>query len=334
MGISLRLGGFEIRDEIVWCYGSGFPKSLNIGKVVDEIQKNEREIIAIERRYNEPSGIVNIGQGERKPVNRKITKGNSEWEGWGTALKPAIEPIIVARKPLEKGLSIAENCLKWGTGGLNIDGCRIETKAKSFLDKGRKKTGTTLNWSNTDRKECFYNGESGRFPADLITDGSEEAKRLFPQNNSRFFYKARFSEDDFVPLFYCPKASKSERNMGLKGMPQKSIREEEGNPDNWDLSEGKVRARMVTKPQANFHPTVKPLALIEYLVKLITRKNQIVLDPFIGSGTTGIACKKLGRNYIGIEINDDYIKIAEKRIAGTLVNETLFDVGVIYKKRF
>ena len=122
--------------------------------------------------------------------------------------------------------------------------------------------------------------------------------------------------------------------MGLKGMPSSSLIDFCGNPDNWDLSEGKVRARMVTKPQANFHPTVKPLALIEYLVKLITRKNQIVLDPFIGSGTTGMACKKLGRNYIGIEINDDYIKIAEKRIAGTLVNETLFDTEVIYEQRF
>jgi len=333
MGISLRLGGFEIRDEIVYCYGSGFPKSYNIAKGIEAKIKlgssNWSDWKNLDGdEYKNKTGYTKMQhKGGYRPDYSHVkskdiyltTDEAKQWEGWMSSLKPAIEPIIVARKPLEKGLSIVENCLKWGTGGLNVDECRIETKAKSFLDKGRKKSGTTLNWSNTDEKRL------GRFPANLIIDGSEEVEKLFPQNNSRFFYKAEFSEDDFIPLFYCPKASKSERNMGLKGMPQKSIREEEGNPDNWDLSEGKVRARMVTKPQANFHPTVKPLALIEYLVKLITRKNQIVLDPFIGSGTTGMACKKLGMNYIGIELNPDYIKISENRIKSMVVQSNLLD---------
>ena len=284
MGISLRLGGFEIRDEIVWCYGSGFPKSLNIGKAVDQIIGNERISIGISTN-GIAGGTKELIRGNKNSVGYKkefvITKGNSEWEGWGTALKPAIEPIIVARKPLEKGLNVAENCLKWGTGGLNIDGCRIGLMENDLYNK-------------------ITSEKQGRFPSNMILDGSEEVNRLFPQNNSRFFYKAEFSEEDFVPLFYCPKVSRGERNIGTN------------KEDNYCV-----------------HPTVKPLKLIEYLVKLITRRNQIVLDPFIGSGTTGIACKKLGRNYIGIEINDDYIKIAEKRIAGTLVNETLFDREVL-----
>jgi len=371
MGISLRLGGFEIRDEIVWCYGSGFPKSLDIGKAVDQIIGNERISIGISTN-GIAGGTKELIRGNKNSVGYKkefvITKGNSEWEGWGTALKPAIEPIIVARKPLEKGLNVAENCLKWGTGGLNVDECRIKLfdgSKREHKNKYRPSSAIQMYAQGEYEKPNWYENPQGRFPANLIIDGSEEVEKLFPETKqsrrskkgikskgysagiewkrageetntirgyddnggsaSRFFYKAEFSEDDFIPLFYCPKASKSERNMGLKGMPQKSIREEEGNPDNWDLSEGKVRARMVTKPQANFHPTVKPLALIEYLVKLITRKNQIVLDPFIGSGTTGMACKKLGMNYIGIELNPDYIKISENRIKSMVVQSNLLD---------
>jgi len=310
MGISLRLGGFEIRDKIVWCYGSGFPKSYNIAKGIEA--KDEAK----------------------------------QWEGWGTALKPAIEPIIVARKPLEKGLNVAENCLKWGTGGLNIDGSRIGLMENDLYNK-------------------ITSEKQGRFPSNMILDGSEEVEQLFPETKpsrktpqhdnrqnkrksmfldgyhspensyndfgsaSRFFYKAEFSEDDFVPLFYCPKASRGERNLGLSS-EEKTV-DCDRNPNCYSAN---VPFNRSSIPKVNHHPTVKPLALIEYLVKLITRKNQIVLDPFIGSGTTGMACKKLGRNYIGIEINDDYIKIAEKRIAGTLVNETLFDTEVIYEQRF
>jgi len=330
MGISLRLGGFEIRDKIVWCYGSGFPKSLDIGKAVDQIIGNERISIGISTN-GIAGGTKELIRGNKNSVRYKkefvITKGNSEWEGWMSSLKPAIEPIIVARKPLEKGLSIAENCLKWGTGGLNIDGCRIELRGET-LPKGSAKRIYAKNQYTEDKiyGDNKTTNPLGRFPANLILDGSEEAKRLFPQNNSRFFYKARFSEDDFVPLFYCPKASRNERNVGLKNTPK--IKGETYS----FRQDGSLDGNIPTKQ--NNHPTVKPLALIEYLVKLITRKNQIVLDPFIGSGTTGMACKKLGRNYIGIEINDDYIKIAEKRIAGTLVNETLFDTEVIYEQRF
>ena len=354
MGISLRLGGFEIRDEIVWCYGSGFPKSYNIAKGIEakiklgssnwsdwkNLDGDEYKTGYTKMQYK---GGYRPDYSHVKSKDIYLTTDEAkQWEGWGTALKPAIEPIIVARKPLEKGLNVAENCLKWGTGGLNIDGCRIEYKNEQPNMGGRKNAkmgGDGYGFKIEGRPE--EPNMLGRFPANLILDGSEEVEQLFPETKpsrktpqhdnrqnkrksmfldgyhspensyndfgsaSRFFYKAEFSEDDFVPLFYCPKVSRGERNIGTN------------KEDNYCV-----------------HPTVKPLKLIEYLVKLITRRNQIVLDPFIGSGTTGMACKKLGRNYIGIEINDDYIKIAEKRIAGTLVNETLFDTEVIYEQRF
>lgn len=283
MAVTIEDAGFEIRDCIVWAYGSGFPKSLNIGKAVDKIQGNERTNIGSEIRYNEPSGIVNIGQGERKLIKRIITKGFSKWGGWGTALKPAVEFITLARKPLSEK-NVAKNVLKWGTGGLNIDECRIPTNdmlnGGGTIDKKNYFTVTLPSQKIRNRKGAEI---GGRFPANLIHDGSEEVKKLFPESNFRFFQSCPFTEEDYLPIFYCPKASKKERNEGLKKI-------------------------------INKHPTVKPLKLIEYLVKLVTPKNGIVLDPFIGSGTTAVACIKLDRNFIGIELEKDYVEIANKRI--------------------
>ena len=190
----------------------------------------------------------------------------------------------------EKGLNVAENVLKWGTGGLNIDGCRVGTEILPEQKAGQARIGTF------ERKNMVTPERVGRFPANLILDGSDKVERLFPKTKpsgsaSRFFYHAEFTEEDYQPIFYCPKASSSERNMGLNK----------------------------TKEGKSEHPTVKPLALIEYLVKLTTRKGKTVLDPFIGSGTTGMACKKLGINYIGIELNPDYIRIAEDRIKNVVV---------------
>lgn len=312
MAVRIEDAGFEIRDMIAWIYGSGFPKSLNIGKAVDKLQGNEREEITDNpnhRRLQETGTMV----GEPHTGNGKITKGTSEWEGWGTALKPALEPITVARKPLSEK-NVALNCLKWGVGGINIDGCRVGTEIR--VDSAKRKQGPYSDdrtWSTSYTPPRVEPKEySGRFPANLIHDGSVEVLSLFPmtkgggsQRGSRKWkgedgeggfggWAGKVSTDHYVSrddgtgsaarFFYCAKASKSERNRGC---------EELG---------------------GNKHCTVKPIALMEYLVKLVSREGSLVLDPFAGSGSTGIACQNLGRDFILIEREPQYVEIIKARL--------------------
>lgn len=300
MAVRIEDAGFEIRDMIAWVYGSGFPKSLNIGKAVDKLQGNEREELINERwaeRYpNGPGGNKNpekYGQLKRIVGNPLMTtKGTSEWEGWGTALKPSLEPITVARKPIEG--TVAENCLKFGVGGINIDECRVGTE--TMVNQPAGSAGDVM---KTGLKHDAQPTISlGRFPSNFIHDGSDEVVELFPNDSQRFFYVA--------------KASKSERNMGLDGFEEVE-RVRQGLAGEKDNTFSK-----------NSHPTVKPLKLMEYLINLVSKEGHTVLDPFAGSGTTGIACKKLNRNFIGIERDEEYCKIAEARIKSVSQNNTLF----------
>lgn len=264
MAVRIEDAGFEIRDMITWVYGSGFPKSLNLSK---SINKNSD------------------------------TESAKQWEGWGSAIKPAMEPITLARKPLDG--TIAQNVLKWGVGGINIDGCRVGsetmTSGGSLLDIRAN------NYNNSFGKERLNTpivNKEGRFPANLIHDGSDEVLELFPETKSGFMQKGekaskglgmfgggQTNSDTYgdsgsaARFFYCAKASKSERG------------------------------------EFNNHPTVKPIKLMRYLCRLVTPSNGIVLDPFMGSGSTLVAAIEEGFNPIGIELNEDYIKIAEKRIA-------------------
>ena len=269
MAVNLEDAGFEIRDIVAWVYGSGFPKSHKIGKAVDKLQGNERGIVEYKYQNRIPNGRSGLGlSGNDNLQIRKQdgdTKGSSPYEGWGTALKPAMELWTLCRKPLEEK-TIASNVLKYGTGGLNIDACRVGT------GDDRTKGGTG------GMKTAYVGGElenkveratGGRFPANLIHDGSDEVISGFPNS------KSTGSASRF---FYCAKASKSEKGEG------------------------------------NNHPTVKPIKLMRYLVRLITPKGGIVLDPFMGSGSTGIACKQEGFDFIGIEIDKEYLKIAKARI--------------------
>jgi site-specific DNA-methyltransferase (adenine-specific) len=219
--------GFQIRDVIAHIFGSGFPKSLNIGKAVDKLQGNEREDLGEHPKPASSSGEV-MQTGLKN--NTRITKGYSEWEGWGTALKPAREDWILMRKPLEKGLTIAENVLKWGTGGINIDGCRIETADKLERVQGNNKDTSTPNAPNNGWISKPQN--LGRFPSNLIHDGSDEVVSLFPNSKagknkeqkgtggiwakgtnlpigpeygdsgsaSRFFYKAEWTDEEYENL--------------------------------------------------------------------------------------------------------------------------------------
>jgi site-specific DNA-methyltransferase (adenine-specific) len=270
MAVAVEDAGFEIRDQLMWLYGSGFPKSLNIGKVIDKKLGNVREKIPDKyapRRNKNVSKFNNI-YGGIKDKHDFVTKGNTEWEGWGTALKPAHEPIVMARKPLSEK-SIADNILKHGTGGINIDGSRVE---------------------------------GGRFPANIMHDGSEEVVSGFPEANSarignpnnpkrggnseplwgmsdgRETHDYRDSGSS-ARFFYCPKVPKSERG------------------------------------EDNTHPTVKPQELMKYLCRLVTPNGGTVLDPFMGSGSTGMAAKDEGFEFIGIEREKEYFEIAEKRIS-------------------
>jgi DNA modification methylase len=212
--------------------------------------------------------------------------------GLGSALKPACEPITVARKPLsEKNLAL--NVLKWGTGGINIDESRVKTE-----DKTGREIYQTQSWKNTSTKgvgSVNDDWKMGRFPANFIHDGSDEVVELFPNESARFFY--------------CAKASKSERNAGCEELEEKRV-----NYMAKANGTGEPSMDTFSSMNRNNHPTVKPIALMEYLVKLVSPKGSLVLDPFAGSGSTLIACKNLGRQYIGIELDPEYIKIAEARL--------------------
>ena len=339
MAVRIEDAGFEIRDMIAWIYGSGFPKSLNIGKAVDKLWGNER----VASTSNVDCEWLNKGDpckghGDNngrygETVHATPDKGTSEWEGWGTALKPALEPITVARKPLSEN-TVAENCLKWGVGGINIDGCRVEAPNE---DTGRNNksdvadTNTVGNWGMKAHDSSGRIGQ-GRFPANLIHDGSEEVLGLFPNTKSNarpnqiiqdreifegVTYKPASKRipaiiDDSgsaARFFYCAKASKSERNRGCEDLPKKA-----GGSNAKGYTEDVANGVDRNAPVSNFHPTVKPIALMEYLVKLVSKEGHTVLDPFTGSGTTGVACKNLNRNFIGVERDEEYCKIAEARI--------------------
>ena len=305
MAVAIEDAGFEIRDQIMWIYGSGFPKSLNIGKGVDKKQGNKRESMGMydprslqdgANRTERAIGNQQVANYESSMVER--TKGNSEWEGWGTALKPAHEPIVMARKALSES-SIVDNVLKHGTGGINIDGCRIEGEVnrpptnpsfrdvakealarggldklsfgqdrdrpierKKVIRKSRNENGVWTNENSGMKAEGTQYADAdprGRFPANVMHDGLET---------------------EWAKFFYCPKTSKSERNSGDK----------------------------------NTHPTVKPIKLMKYLCRLVTPKGGTVLDPFMGSGSTGMAAKDEGFDFIGIEKEKEYFEISESRI--------------------
>ena len=250
-------------------------------------------------------------------------------EGWGTALKPAMEMITVARKPF-KG-TVANNVLKWGTGGINIDGCRVEALDMDELEKARCnfEKNQTHKHSNTGQnflasKELKATHGVGRFPANLIHDGSDEVLDLFPEtktgkvaihstkgmwgSGADTSYQDIDNGGSAARFFYCAKASKSERNKGCEGLEEKQYSHDGRNKE---IENAYQRNKSVS---TNNHPTVKPVKLMQYLVRLVTPKDGTVLDPFMGSGSTGIACKKEGFDFIGIELDKDYFKIAKARI--------------------
>ena len=312
MAVAIEDAGFEIRDQIMWIYGSGFPKSLNIGKAIDKRLGKEREVVGTRvSAFGDADGSeTDDGRnlwGKESTKEVELTKGSSEYEGWGTALKPAHEPIVMARKPLEG--SNVDNVLKYGTGGINIDACRIETDPEvddMLREVERVQRDENNVWSNKNSGFKNENNnltgvrEDGRYPANVIHDGLQE---------------------DWARYFYCPKTSSAERNRGLESFTAKPMAW--GNQAKAELKRGNLDFKgnqgdgskhNKVAMRLNTHPTVKPQELMKYLCRLVTPKGGVVLDPFMGSGSTGMAAKDEGFDFIGIEKEKEYFEIAEARI--------------------
>ena len=308
MACAIEDAGFEIRDQIMWVYGSGFPKSLNVGKAIDKAAGYWRGRAGKVASSNVSMSGANY---ERSDKGEPITPEAKQWEGWGTALKPAHEPIVVARKPFDG--TVANNVLAHGTGAMNIDGCRVETddgyekqwdKAEMSSNIGATGNSYISNGTQHTFDPRGNRPTGGRWPANFIHDGSDEVLELFPNAMGDSGSAARF--------FYCAKANKKERNAGLDALLVKQGGAMAGTA-NKSLKTGSGNER--DGRQQNHHPTVKPVALMRYLVRLVTPPNGIVFDPFLGSGTTAVAAILEGFEWSGCEITPEYLPIIEGRVA-------------------
>jgi DNA modification methylase len=347
LAVTLEQAGFEIRDQIMWIYSSGFPKSQDIGKSIQRSLgvKEKKTIKSTSAQNTSKEYTFTEGVKEYDKEYDVVVCTDPEaiqWQGWGTALKPAHEPIALARKPLHKSNSIARNCQQWGVGALNIDATRIEWDLEAQeriansnanggikIGKGIEKYGTIGEDAEKTETKALLN-EQGRFPSNVLGE---------------------ILQADYQKYFYCPKVSRRERHIGfdtdnihtatdmLNEMGGYYV-DDNGNPDPTRIHNGRMiwlphtgviyshtlkeeykmweqkqeKKQNQTGEKGNNHPTVKPVELMKYLIKLITPPGGIVLDPFNGSGSTGCAAVELGFDYIGCELDPAYVSIAETRI--------------------
>lgn len=340
--------GFEIRDCLLWLYGSGFPKSLDVSKAIDKAAGAERQVIGTktlggnaaqstkEKGGTYASNTNSVGiKSIEVPITAPSTEAAKKWQGWGTALKPAVEPIVLARKPLIG--TVAANVLTHGTGALNIDASRIGTEQTVTLRNGNSGGNGAY---GKDKRVFERVSPPGRWPANILLD--EEAAALLDEQSgvqkdgvavkhrgSNFETNIYGDGIGRMPpgtpdhgfggsggasrFFYVAKASRSERNKGLDGFDLQDAQR-------WDkhsgignfYPDGTPRPR---SPERNIHPTVKPVALMRYLIRLVVPKGGVVLDPFLGSGTTAVAAIEEGVAWIGCEREPEYLEIIEARIA-------------------
>lgn len=346
MACAIEDAGFEIRDSLMWVYGTGFPKSQNVAKFIDQHLGAERTKIRVdasEVRNPKATGGGRDGmEGATRPwieaalecgyhekdSDDAVTPEAQAYHGFGTALKPAFEPIVLARKPLSEG-TVAANVLRWGTGALNIDGCRVassEPLVRAAIQRNDNDVyGKGLGAGTQVEPQ-------GRWPANVVHDGSDDVVGAFPsaggqQGRAKIggakggSIYGKFAENvtanpeprgdsgSAARFFYSAKASKKDRDEGLDSLPPPAA------------GVGAMRdGGRESMPRKNTHPTVKPTALMQWLCRLITPPGGTVLDPFMGSGSTGKAAVWEGFKFIGCEREDEYIKIAEARIAYAVNN--------------
>jgi DNA modification methylase len=315
MTCAIEDAGFDVRDQIMWLYGSGFPKSHDVSKAIDKAAGAEREVVGIkhaERYPNGPGGNTFTVGGEPdgtrigpQPLTAPATDDARRWSGWGTALKPAHEPICMARKPLVG--TVAANVLRYGTGAINVDGCRVGTdtaRGDRYSGKAASATGGTGVIHFGIRTEPWDVPE-GRWPANVLHDGSDEATEGL-RDAARYFYTA--------------KADRSDREEVLGDLPRRTppAVECQGDYDKKGLNSPRAGAGRTAQDLVNVHPTVKPTDLMRYLVRMVTPPGGLVLDPFTGSGSTGRAAMLEGMRFVGCELSPEYAEIARARIRFTL----------------
>ncbi len=294
MAVRIEDAGFEIRDMIAWVYGSGFPKSLDVTKAIDKAAGADREDV-----YEDKPGVTdNIAYGKGLGVKlierRPATDAARQWHGWGTALKPALEPITVARKPLSG--TVAETVLAYGTGAINVDGCRVDGPRPSTTRGAGGQHGRFYNIPPQGRIE---DDGRGRWPSNLIHDGGPDVTDLL---------------GDAARFFYTPKASRADRDAGCDGLPQRTAAETVERAEGSAGLDSPRAGAGRTSGARNHHPTVKPTDLMRYLCRLVTPPGGVVLDPFMGSGSTGRGAVLEGFAFLGIEREADYLTIAQARI--------------------
>lgn len=323
MTCAIEDAGFEIRDCIQWLYGSGFPKSHNISKAIDKKFGAEREVVG---HSSNPNGNSQGYTGERYSEKRQTkfgivqdqplktapsTNEAKQWDGWGTHLKPANEPIVLARKPISEK-TIADNVLKWGTGGLNIDGCRIGTEQIKTYGK-RQGKGVSLEWSKYTSPEGYEGGmHQGRFPANVILD--EEAGELLDEQSG-----IKKGSGKQTVSFHKPSKNNCMSGDNLGHTTIANIGDSGGASRFFYCAKASKAERRESK-----HPTVKPLNLMRYLVRLVTPPNGTALDPFAGSGTTLEAAMLEGFCFVGIEEQAEYIPDIQARVGIDPAQQSLF----------
>jgi DNA modification methylase len=359
MACAIEDAGFEIRDQIMWVYGSGFPKSRDVSRAIDAEAGAVRDVVGLSPfASRKPNGTWTgevygdePSHGLGPTITAPATEAARQWQGWGTALKPAHEPICMARKPFDG--TVAENVMEHGTGALNIDASRVATTDK--LGGGGEKAETAGQFTNEGwrrpwmddpvasvafaakvRANVEKSEALGRWPANLIHDGSDEVEAAFavfgpakgqqgavtglePSSKTSNVYGDFDGRHTALPrsdigtasrFFYCAKASKSDRDDGLCGLPERLTQTLEDNGQEFKTGSGNDRE---TK-RRNTHPTVKPTSLMRYLCRLITPPGGVILDPFAGTGSTGRGALLEGFGFVGIEIDEKYGDIARRRI--------------------
>ena len=320
MVCAIEDAGFEIRDQIMWVYGSGFPKSLDVSKAIDKAAGAEREVVG-ERQYagghvqrsvaprfngTDYNGGAEYVEPPQRMETAPATDAARQWQGWGTALKPAHEPIVVARKPLIG--TVAANVLAHGTGAINVDGCRVgdEVRHAAFTSLAPCH-GNALGAAGTAEARRGTQGEPkeyvGRWPANLIHDGSDEVIAAFPQAPGQM-----------------ATASTSDTQRGGQNVYGAMVRGSNGSEPRVELDKSAARffycakASKADRGEGNTHPTVKPTTLMQYLCRLVTPPGGVVLDPFMGSGSTGKAAALEGFDFIGVDLDPAHERLARARI--------------------